>query len=237
MLWTRTVTCLRLSAAAALLVFVACTAPEVPPEDQARAVIGREVKPVAPADFDSPIHPNVRPEDLPTSFPVPTVAEVEYFHSRVQRLSPAEFPDLPAALSNELIKRECLIPQPGSRWPFGNLVRGEFFAAGQESWAVICSRNRKAQILAFRSASDNQPVVVEEFDDPVCMGEERECGMLYGTNINAVGREYILEHHEAFGGPVPPPIDHQGINVGYWEKASHVRYFHEGEWLTLTGAD
>jgi len=215
-----------------------CAGPvDAPPEDQERAALERERKPFALANPHAPFHPEVRPEDLPTSFPEPTAAEIEYYHSRVQRLSPADFPDMPAALSKTLAERECLIPQAGSAWPFGNVIRGEFFAAGQESWAVICSRNRKAQILAFRSASDQQPEVVEEFDDAVCMGEESNCGMLYGKNINAVGGEYILSHYEAFGGPVPPPIDHQGINVGIWEKASYVRYFHEGEWLTLTGAD
>ncbi|MDA1314370.1 MAG: hypothetical protein O2968_13600 [Acidobacteria bacterium] len=221
-----------------LLFFVACSIPvgEAPPEDQAPVVPAHETQVVTAADVDSPIDLSVRPEDLPIP-PVATAAEIEAFHARVRRLSPTEFLDLPAALSQVLIERECLIPQAGSKGPLGNVIRGEFFAAGHESWAVTCSRNRRSQILAFRSASDAQPEIVEEFDDQVCMGEEWNCGMLYGTNINAVGGEYIVRHYEAYGGPVPPPIDHQGINVGIWEKASVVHYFHEGEWLTLTGAD
>lgn len=225
-------------AAAIFFAFVACSVPvgEAPPEDQAHVVPAHELQVGAAADVDSPIDPSVRPEDLPIPT-APTAAEIEAFHARVRRLSPTKFPDLPATLSKTLIERECLIPQAGSKGPLGNVIRGEFFAAGQESWAVVCSRNRRSQILAFRSASDSQPEIVEEFDDQVCMGEESNCGMLYGTNINAVGGEYIVRHYEAFGGPVPPPIDHQGINVGIWDKASVVRYFHEGEWLTLTGAD
>ena len=39
------------------------------------------------------------------------------------------------------------------------------------------------------------------------------------------------------GGPKPPPIDHQGINDAFLEKASSVHYFHEGKWLRLTDAD
>lgn len=213
-----------------MLAFLACSAPiaEAPPDDQAQVV--------SAAEFDSPIDPSVRPEDLPIP-PVPTTAEIEAFHARVRRVSPKEFPDLPAALSKALIERGCLVPQASSSGPLGNVIRGEFFAAGQESWAVVCSRNRKAQILAFRSASDAQPAVVEERDEQVCMGEEWNCGMLYGTNIHPVGGDYIVNHYEAYGGPVPPPIDHQGINVGIWDKASVVRYLHEGKWLTLTGAD
>jgi hypothetical protein len=52
-----------------------------------------------------------------------------------------------------------------------------------------------------------------------------------------VGREYILKHYRAYGGPEPAAIDHQGINDSFVGKASVVRYFHAGKWLELTGAD
>ena len=219
-----------LGAAAPLLVALGCSIPvaEAPPEEQARVD--------SAADFDSPIDPSVRPEDLP--FPVePTAAELQAYSARVRRLSPAEFPEIPPSLGKTLVDRECLIPQADSGGPLGNLIRGEFFAKGQESWAVICSHEGRSQILAFRSADDPQPDLIEESDDPICLGEPWNCGMLYGTNISPVGRDYILSHYQAYGGPAPPPIEHQGIDVGIWEKGSVVRYFHNGVWLSLTGAD
>jgi hypothetical protein len=59
----------------------------------------------------------------------------------------------------------------------------------------------------------------------------------YSRAIDAVGKDYILKHYEAYGGPKPPPITHHGINDAFVEKASVVRYFYRGKWLELQGAD
>jgi hypothetical protein len=47
----------------------------------------------------------------------------------------------------------------------------------------------------------------------------------------------IIRHPMAYGGPKPPPIDHQGVDDEFIEKASSTWYFRGGKWLTLTGAD
>ena len=41
-----------------------------------------------------------------------------------------------------------------------------------------------------------------------------------------------MDHYRAYGGPKPPPIDHQGIESG-GEKASVVLYCYRGKWLKL----
>ena len=61
--------------------------------------------------------------------------------------------------------------------------------------------------------------------------------MVYSREIASVGRAYILQHYQAYGGTKPPPIDHQGINDAFVEKGSVVLYFYRQEWLRLTGAD
>ena len=59
----------------------------------------------------------------------------------------------------------------------------------------------------------------------------------YVRGIDAVGRDFIMRHYEASGGPKPPPIDHQGVEDVFIEKASVVWYFYQGQWLKLTGVD
>ena len=59
----------------------------------------------------------------------------------------------------------------------------------------------------------------------------------YSREINAAGKEFIMGHYRAYGGPTPPPIDHQGIDDAFMEKASVTWYFHEGKWMKLSGAD
>jgi hypothetical protein len=57
------------------------------------------------------------------------------------------------------------------------------------------------------------------------------------SSISTVGKSFIWEHYRAYGGPTPPPLNHQGIDIGICEKASTVSYFYRNQWLTLTGSD
>ena len=60
----------------------------------------------------------------------------------------------------------------------------------------------------------------------------------YSHAIDVVDKDYIVEHYEAYGGTVPPePLDHEGINDVFIEKASEVFYWHNDSWLKLRGAD
>lgn len=59
----------------------------------------------------------------------------------------------------------------------------------------------------------------------------------YSREITAVDRNFIMTHYRAYGGPEPPPIDHEGIDDAFLEKASVVHYWYEGRWIQLQGAD
>jgi hypothetical protein len=61
-------------------------------------------------------------------------------------------------------------------------------------------------------------------------------GRIFDWYIRPVDRKFIMEHYRAYGGPKPPPIDHQGIESG-GETASVVLYYCRGKWLKLQGAD
>jgi len=60
---------------------------------------------------------------------------------------------------------------------------------------------------------------------------------VYLSEISAVDRKFILRHYRAYGGPNPPPIDHNGIDDSFLEKASVIWYRYHGKWITLKGAD
>jgi hypothetical protein len=53
----------------------------------------------------------------------------------------------------------------------------------------------------------------------------------------ALLRKFILRHYRAYGGPKPPPIDHNGIDDAFLEKASVTWYRYNGKWIELQGAD
>lgn len=154
----------------------------------------------------------------------PPAQEVGAAVVQIRMLPVTAFADLPPAITGVLRSRNCTVPQASAEGA-RNVVRGAFFAAGELGWAVLCSVGGSTSLLAFRNDGDTSPLVVTTRSED---GQHE---------ISAVGRDYIVEHYRAFGGPEPPPITHQGINDAFVEKGSVVWYFHEGKWLQLQGAD
>ena len=156
---------------------------------------------------------------------------------RIQRLPPEAFPELPAAVAGVLRARGCGVPQPSPEGPPRNVIRGEFFAKGEAGWAVLCSVSNRTALLAFRNDSDTSPDTLGTSDDLNYLQGLGGDRIGYLHQIAAVDREFIMTHYRAYGGPEPPPIDHQGIDDEILERASVTWYFHQGKWLRLTGSD
>ncbi|HYL35679.1 MAG TPA: hypothetical protein VEV17_07195 [Bryobacteraceae bacterium] len=148
--------------------------------------------------------------------------------AQVKRLAPAAFPELPKNVAAELNRRGCIIPQPYPE-KRANVIRGAFKKPGQTDWAVLCAAGEFSSILVFWNGSERDPAEAAKWREP-------DENAVYDFFIRPVGRKFILIHYKAYGGPKPPPIDHQGIESG-GEKASEVLYYYRGEWLKLQGAD
>ena len=155
----------------------------------------------------------------------------------IRRLGVEAFPELPAAIAGVLRARNCTVPQPSADGAPRNVIRGEFFAKGETGWAIFCSANNSTALLAFRNDRDTHPDTVATSEDRSYMQglDGKEPG--YSHQIGAVGRDFIMRHYRAYGGPQPPPIDHHGIDDAFLEKASITWYFYDGKWLRLQGAD
>ncbi len=161
----------------------------------------------------------------------------------IRRLPVEAFPELPAIVAGVLRARNCRVPQPpaliGTAKPGAprNVIHGEFFAKGEAGWAVLCSVNNSTALLAFRGDRDTNPDTVATSEDLGYLQGLNGNQIGYSREITAVGRDFIMRHYRAYGGPEPPPIDHQGIDDAFLEKASVTWYFYQGKWLRLQGAD
>ncbi len=159
----------------------------------------------------------------------------------IVRLPPSAFPELPSNLAQELTRRGCTIPQSPPQSPEvqgrHNVIRGHFARPDQTDWAVLCSVGRKSTILVFWNGSPANPASLESRPDADRLQGWGGDKIIFSWQIAPVDRAYILEHYRAYGGPKPPPIDHQGIDDRFVGKASVVLYFFNGKWLHLTGAD
>jgi hypothetical protein len=169
------------------------------------------------------------PPDLQRAF--------ETAERQILRLPPSAFPGLPKTILTELNRRGCLIPQvPAANQPH-NVIKGEFAKPGQSDWAILCSIRSVSSILVFWNGSAVNPAQIAKKNDHDSLQASGAGGITYSRAIQPVGRAYILQHYQTYGGTKPPPIDHMGISDEFVEKGSVVFYFYGEKWLQLTGAD
>ena len=155
----------------------------------------------------------------------------------VRRLRVEDYPELPSRVAAVLQSRHCTIPQPNKEGPPRNVIRGEFFGNGAKGWAALCSSGGKSSILVFRNGYDNSPDEIATSPDNRFLIDIGQGSALYSREISAVDRKFILRHYHAYRGPEPPPIDHNGINDAFLEKAFITWYRYNGQWMQLQGAD
>ena len=156
---------------------------------------------------------------------------------RIVRLPPTAFPGLPGSVVRELLRRGCTIPQEAFTKKAHNVIKGEFARPGQTDWAVLCSVKGFSSILLFWNGSGKNPAAVAPMEDRNFLQGITADQIGFSRGIAPVGKEFIMRHYQAYGGTKPPPIDHQGIDDAFIEKASVTWYFYGGKWLKLTGAD
>jgi len=153
------------------------------------------------------------------------------------RLKPREFRQLPSAVRRNLDARGCTIPQ----WPGGhaahNVINGSFISSGSRDWAVLCSIDGVSRILVYRDGSAKRVDSLAIRSDAVFMQSEANGVMQFSRKIDIATPKSIRDHAESYGGPKPHPLDHQGIDDGFMDKASTILYCYRGKWRELQGAD
>lgn len=167
---------------------------------------------------------------------------------RIVRLPPSAFPELPRNVVRELQRRGCTVPQEAFTKKPHNVIKGGFAKPGQTDWAVLCSVNRTpwpsslwndahyvSSVLVFWNGSEKNPAEIAPADDRNYLQGITATEIGFSRGIRAASRDFIMRHYDAYGGPVPPPIDHQGIDDAFIEKASVTWFFYGGKWLKLTG--
>lgn len=175
-----------------------------------------------------------------------TIDKWEIADVQTKRLSPKEFKILPKAISNNLIKRGCTIPQifPSYDKPH-NVIKGEFSKPGQTDYAVLCSINRVSSIIIFwDGAIDNTSLIAKSTDSGYLqgigggkIGFSRE---IYSVSIKQINnyhdncKEVKAEYGVDLDCSIPSSIDHQGIGDAFVNKGSGILYFHDGEFLTFS---
>ena len=152
----------------------------------------------------------------------------------VIRLKPSEFRQLPAVVRRDLDRRGCTIPQAFWKTAPHNVITGSFIAKGSRDWAVLCSVKGSSRVLVYRNGGATKVDSMERGRDALQTGANGVTE--FARTISIATPKYIADHAKEYGGPKPPPLDHDGIEDG-GETASIVRYYYRGKWLELQGAN
>jgi hypothetical protein len=156
----------------------------------------------------------------------------------IRRLPPADFPQLPRAVREALKQRRCTVPQSFYPERPHNVVSGAFARPGQRDWAVLCSVEGRSAILIFWAGGVTlAPAELAPADDATFLQGIGDGKIGYSRAIDRADTAWIREHAEAYDGPLPKRLDHDGINDAFVEKASQVLYYEDGAWQGLAGSD
>lgn len=157
--------------------------------------------------------------------------------SMIVRLPPSAFPSLPAPIQREIEKRGCRIPQPFGT-PTANVIHGQFARRGQTDWAVLCSRDGVSTILVFWNGSAARVDSLATAPDRDYLQAIGAGQIGYSRKISAIGPKDIRYLYRACTDAQPPfPLEHDGIDDYFLEKASEIHFKRRGEWVRLPGMD
>ncbi len=153
---------------------------------------------------------------------------------RIRLLPLTSFPDLPDAVSSQLIRRQCMIPQSFEAQAPENVIHGAFRAAGSSDWAALCSVNGTTTLYVFLSGQFDAPVAMRSQPDTAWLGAEPGSSMLgsaWGISLRSAADLQATRqlHGEA-------QFDHDGIEDARLEKSATVHYDQQGKWLVLREA-
>lgn len=157
---------------------------------------------------------------------------------RVDRLTPSRFPNLSGVVRAELERRGCNIPQAWSNSTPHNIVTGSFTGPDRVDVAALCSVNGVSKILVFPGGAITGVLELAEAADEgyiQAIGGDRGVG--YSRAITTASPARIAIYLKRAPSIAPFPVEYDGIEDVFVEKASTIRYWLDGKWLAIPGAD
>ena len=116
---------------------------------------------------------------------------------------------MPAAVREYLEARACKVPQSYVSKEPHNVVSGHLFSASQTDTAALCWSGGRESLLVFRSNTAERVITLGEAAIGGYLQDIDGRGTLdYSHVLGVATRASILSNYKAFGGPKPPPIDH-----------------------------
>ena len=155
----------------------------------------------------------------------------------IRRLPISSFPELPAAIQEQLNLRGCLIPQTYEAHRPENVVHASLERPGSSDWAVLCSAQGAVSLLVFFGSGSSQPFTLSS-------GPETERLQLHGTS-GVLGFNWAIDpaspqqvHDAQLGMRHPSPrLDHDALADTLVDRHTVYHFYLKSTWIVLEMQD
>jgi hypothetical protein len=144
---------------------------------------------------------------------------------------------VPENVKKAIEDQGCAIPQTYIEKKPHNIIQGHFANEKSKDWAVLCSKEGKSSIFVVWEKEKPCPAILASGENKNQLQQISSKQIGFSRYLSSASKDVILKHQQAFGGPLPKKLDHQGIDDAFLEKASVTYYCEGGKWLALQGAD
>jgi hypothetical protein len=155
----------------------------------------------------------------------------------IRHLPASSFPQLPAAVLNVLVQRNCLVPQTYEAHRPENVVQASLERRGSSDWAVLCSEHGTVSLLVFFGDKDATPRVLATAPETERLQPHGGNGALgFDWAIDAASPEQV---HEAQAGMRRPPqkLDHDALADSIVDQKTIYHYFSGTTWTVVDTQD
>ena len=151
----------------------------------------------------------------------------------IRHLPIDSFPQLPAAVQQQLSTRGCLIPQTYEAQRPENVIYGSFERAGSSDWAVLCSAQGTVSLLVFFGDRPGQSFVLSSSPETERLQAHDPSGVLgFNWGIDTASPQQV---HEAQAGmyPRPPLLGHDAVADSVVEHTTVYHFYTNGAWTLI----
>lgn len=151
----------------------------------------------------------------------------------IRHLPVSSFPDLPAAIKEQLDLRGCLIPQTYEAHRPENVVHASLERQGSSDWAVLCSVQGTVSLLVFFDNSFARPAVLASAPETERLQAHDPSGVLgFNWGIDPASPEQIrtaqigLLHRPAL-------VDHDALADTLIDHRTVYHFYLKNAWIVL----
>jgi hypothetical protein len=156
----------------------------------------------------------------------------------IRHLPVSSFPELPAAIQEQLNRRGCLIPQTYEARRPENVVQASLKCAGSSDWAVLCSAGGTVSLLVFFTDSGSaQPAILATAPETERLQAHDPTGILgFNWGIDPASPEQVREAQAGMD-PRPPRLDHDALADSVVDRSTVFHFYSKSAWTLVDMGD